>query len=165
MNVSLHSAADDVRHLLDEIDPDTGEMSPEFEQARALVATKSVAVAAYLLGEERQAEMVEQYAADLMARVKASRRRAKWLRDYLCSHMAACGITEIRDERGLFKVTRQPERDTAVEVFDAHQVPADYLREVPAKYEPDKTLIRRAIDDGYEVPGAKLVKRDRLTIK
>ncbi len=44
-------------------------------------------------------------------------------------------------------------------------MPADYLREVPAKYEPDKALIKKAIKDGFDVAGAKLVKRDRLTVK
>ena len=165
MNLTLHAAADSLRAMLDQLDPETGEMPEGFEQARAIVATKATAVAAYMLESEKQADMVEQYAKELMQRVKAQRKRSDWLKGYLMSHMAACGITEIKDERGIFKATLQPDRDEAVEVFDAAQLPADYMREIPATTEPDKALIKRAIKDGFEVPGAKIVKRDRLTIK
>lgn len=165
MNVTLYDAASHVRELLDQIDPETGEIPEGFEQARAIVATKATAVAAYMLESEKQAGMLEDYAKELLDRVKAQRKRIDWLKGYLQSHMAACGITEIKDERGIFKATLAVGRDEAIEVFDAAQVPADYLREIPAKHEPDKALIKKAIKDGYEVPGAKLVKRDRLTVK
>jgi hypothetical protein len=165
MQISLHAAADTVRQLLDQIDPETGELPEEYEQARAIVAAKATAVAAYVLEDERQADMVESYAKDLMQRVKTARKRSDWLRQYLQSHMTACGITQIRDDRGIFTARLEVGRDEAVEVFDAAQVPQDYLREVPAKYEPDKTLMKKAMKDGFDVPGAKLVKRDRLTIK
>lgn len=164
MQITLHAATEQVRELLDQIDPETGELPEGLEQARAIVATKAQAVTAYMLENDKQADMVEAYAKDLLARVKAARGRTKWLHTYLGSHMAAIGITEIKDERGLFKAVLAPGRDEAVEVFDAAQVPFNYMREIPAKQEPDKTLIKKAIKDGFEVPGAKLVRRDRLTI-
>lgn len=165
MDITLHAATEQVRDLLDRIDPETGELPEGYEQARAIVATKATAVAAYMIETARQAEMLETYCAEIMGRVKAARKRSEWLKEYLCSHMAACGITEIRDERGIFTARRYPERDESVEVFDSEQLPADYLREIPAKYEPDKTLIKKAIHDGFEVPGARIVKRDRLAVK
>lgn len=165
MNITLHAAADNVRHLLDQIDPETGELPEEFKQARAIVATKATAVIAYLLEDERQADMVESYVKDLMARVKTSRRRSEWLRQYLTSHMAAAGIQQIKDERGIFTAKLEVGRDEAVEVFDVALIPQDYMREIPAKSEPDKALMKKAMKDGFDVPGAKIVKRDRLTIK
>jgi hypothetical protein len=165
MDITLYQAAANVRELLDQIDPETGEIPEGFEQARAIVATKATAVAAYMLESEKQAAMVEEAGKELLERVKRQRKRIDWLKQYLASHMAACGITEISDERGLFKATLQTGRDEAIEIFDAGQLPNDYLREIPAKYEPDKALIKKAIKDGFDVPGAKLVKRDRLTVK
>jgi hypothetical protein len=165
MDITLHAATEQVRELLDLIDPETGELPEGFEQARAIVATKATAVAAYMVETDRHAGMLEGYAKEVMDRAKAARRRSEWLKGYLCSHMAACGLTEIKDERGIFTAKRYPERDESVEVFDAAQLPADYLREIPAKHEPDKTLIKKAIGDGFDVPGAKLVRRDRLTVK
>lgn len=165
MQITLHKAADDVRQLLDQIDPETGELPEGFEQARAIVATKATAVAAYLLESEKQADAAEEYVKELSARVKSARKRSDWLRGYLQSHMAACGMTEIRDERGIFKATLAVGRDEAVEIFDERQIPPDYCVEVPATLKPDKVLMKKAMKDGYEIPGAKLVRRDRLTIK
>lgn len=165
MSITLHAAADAVRQLLDQIDSDTGELPEGFEQARAIVATKAVAVTAYVLETERQVKMLGDYIKELQERAKTAERRIDWLRQYLQSHMAAVGITQIKDERGIFTAKLDVGRDEAVEVFDAAQVPADYMREVPARSEPDKALMKKAIKDGFDIPGAKLVKRDRLTIK
>jgi hypothetical protein len=165
MQITLHKAADEVRALLDLVDENTGELPEGFEQARAIVATKATAVAAYLIESEKQVEAADQYVKELSARVKSAKRRADWLRGYLQSHMTACGITEIKDERGIFKATLAVGRDEAVEIFDTAQIPRDYFVEIPAQFAPDKVMMRKAMKDGFDIPGAKLVKRDRLTIK
>lgn len=165
MNITLHQATETVRTLLDQIDPETGELPEGFEDARALVTHKAVAVAAYILEADRGIESVKAYIKDLNSKVKTEEKRQDWLRRYLQEHMAAAGVTEITDERGVFKASLSVGRDESVEVFDEDQLPQDYLREIPAKYEADKTLIKKAIKDGFEVPGARLVKKDRLTIK
>ena len=165
MNITLHQATEQVRELLDQIDPETGELPEGFDDARAVVTHKAIAVTAYILEADRNIESAKAYIKDMTAKVKSEEKRQDWLRRYLQEHMAAAGITEIKDERGLFKASLAVGRDESVDVFDEAQLPADYLREIPAKYEADKTLIKKAIKDGFEVPGARLVKRDRLTIK
>lgn len=165
MQVTLYQAAETVRHLLEQIDPETGELPEGFEQSRAIVATKAQAVAAFILSNEAEADMVETHAKELISRVKTARKRSDWLKEYLRSHMAACGITEIKSDDGTFKAKLELGRDESIDVFDANQLPADYMREVPAKSEPDKTLIKKAMKDGFDVPGARLIKKDRLTIK
>ncbi len=165
MQISLYKAAADVRELLDQIDPETGEMPEGFDQARAIVANKAQGVAAFILENEAQADMVEAHAKALLDRVKTARRRSEWLRQYLRTHMDAAGILSIKADDGTFSAKLEKERDESVEVFDADQLPQDYMREIPAKSEPDKALIKKALKDGFEVPGAKLAKKDRLTIK
>lgn len=165
MNLTLYQAAQDVRELLDQIDPETGELPEGFEQARAIVATKAQSVAAFILENNAQADMVEAHAKALMDRVKTARKRSEWLKQYLQTHMAAAGVLSIKSDDGTFSVTLQPERDESVEIFDEAQIPADYLTEKPATYTPDKRLIAKAIKDKFEVPGARLVKRDRLVLK
>lgn len=164
MQITLHQATEQVRELLDQIDPETGEMPEGFEAARQLVERKAIAVSAYILESRRGIDAVKAYIKEMGDKIKTAERREEWLRTYLREHMAAAGITKIEDERGLFSAVLAIGRDEAVEVFDQAQLPADYLREIPAKFEPDKTLIKKAFKDGFEVPGAKLVKRDRLTI-
>lgn len=165
MSITLHRAADELRNLLDQIDPETGEMPEGFERARELVERKAVGCVAYLLEEDRQLESAKAYIKELTARVKARESRNDRLRGYLQHHMAEVGITEIKDERGIFKASLAVGRDEAVEVYDEAQIPQDCMREIPARYEVDKVLVKRAIKDGYTIPGARIVRKDRLTIK
>ena len=165
MNLTLHAATEQVRELLDQMDETTGELPEGFEQARAIVATKATAVAAYVLETERQADYLKTYSKEVADRARTAEKRAAWWRQHLMSHMAACGITKISDERGIFNATLDFGRDKAVEVFDEAQLPADYLREIPARQEAGKSLIKKAIGDGFDVPGARIVARDRLTIR
>lgn len=165
MHITLYQATEDVRELLDQIDPETGELPAEYEAARAIVEKKAAAVTAYIIDSERAADAADEYVKELQSRIKTARRRAEWLRRYLAQHMAAAGVLKITDERGIFSATLSPGRDKRVDVFDHAQLPADYLREIPARLEPDKALIAKAIADGFDVPGARLVAADRLTIK
>jgi tRNA G18 (ribose-2'-O)-methylase SpoU len=165
MNITLYSAAASVRELLEQIDSETGELPEGFEQARALVATKAQACAAFVLENDAQAEFVELHAKSLLDRVRTARKRSQWLRQYLGSHMAAAGVMSIKSDDGTFSAKLEIGRDESVDVWDVAQIPADYMREITAKTEPDKTLIKKAIKDGFEVPGAKLIAKDRLTIR
>jgi hypothetical protein len=165
MDVTLYQAAEALRGLLDQIDPEDGTLPEGFEDARHLVTTKARAVVAYIADNERQAEYLREAAKEFAARAKTADKRNAWLRQYLMTHMAECGFTKIADERGLFSATLDVGRDKSVDVFDAAQLPADYMRLIPAKVEPDKALIAQAIKDGFDVPGARVVARDRLTIR
>lgn len=164
-NITLYSAAETVRHLMEQIDPETGELPEGFEQAREIVAGKAQACAAFILSNNAEADMVEAHAKALLDRVKQARKRSDWLKQYIQGHMTACGITEIKSDDRTFSATLAMGRDESVDVFDEAQLPADYMREIPATSAPDKTLIKKAMKDGFDVPGARLVKRDRLTIK
>jgi hypothetical protein len=162
--ITLHSAVEQVRSMLDQFDPETGELTPEFAAARELVKHKAVGVVAYMLETTKHAEAIEAYAKELQQRAKTMRARHDWLHRYLAEHMLACGVTEISDERGIFSAKLERERDKAVDVFDMAQLPAEYVRET-VKREPDKAALKRAIASGAEVPGARIVARDRLTVK
>lgn len=162
-DITLYRAAAEVRELLEQMDPETGELPEGYQQARELVASKAQAVAAFILQNEAQAAMVEQHAKALLDKVKTAKRRSEWLRDYLRNHMAACGIREIKSDDGTFKACLAIGRDESVDVFDHNQLPKDYLRET-VKVEPDKVLIKRALKDKFDVPGARLVAKDRLTL-
>lgn len=165
MKITLYQAAEDMRELLEQIDAETGEMPEGFELAREIVQRKAVSTVAYMLDSAKSTDAVEAYAKELLQRVNTERKRIEHLKAYLLEHMRASGMLKIVDDRGIFTATRSPERDESVNVFDEKQVPQDYMREIPATQEPDKVLIKKAIKDGFEVPGAKLDKRDRLTIK
>lgn len=164
MNITLYKAADELRHLLDNMDDETGELPEGYETAREIVTTKSRAVAAYIAQSEHECDMVEEHAKALLIRVKTARARSLRLRQYLAFHMKETGLTAIKSDDGMV-VKLLVDRDESVEVYEPGLLPADYMREIPAKSEPDKTLIKKALKDGFEVQGARIVKKDRLEIK
>ncbi len=96
--------------------------------------------------------------------LKAGRERvAQGLRDYLKSCMESAGIEKI--ECPLWKVSIQ-KNPPAVDIFDPMSIPAAYMTDPkPAPPAPDKALIKQAIKDGFEVPGARMIQSTRLTIK
>ena len=165
MNITLYQAAEDVRAELEQIDPETGELPDGYESVRDIVVRKAANVAAYIADCAESASILKAHAKRYSDRAKTVERRAEWLRKYLAESMAKTGITRVVDERSMLAATLAIGRDEAVVIFDEKQLPSDYMREIPATCEPDKALIKKAIKEGFDVPGAKIEHRDRLTIK
>lgn len=111
--------------------------------------------------------MCEQSAADLRAQeqaIAAQRKQAEDLkeqiREYLRDNMEERGITELSAPGIVIKLTRGSE---AVQIDDESLIPDNYWRIERA---PEKALIKRAIKDGYDVAGARVVAgKSLLTIK
>ncbi len=165
MNQSLYAITQDFQQLLDcAFDPETGEALPEFEQLRALIGSKINQVAAYILNVESDAAQAKTAIARIKALQDASERKAQHLRDYLAYNMAVAGITEIKAEDRSFIVKLYPDRDESVEIDEGAQFPPELCNE-PKPPAPSKTKIKDAILAGQPVAGARIVRRDRLTIK
>lgn len=164
MDITLFTAAEDLRDVLSQVDPETGLLPEGFESALGLVKRKGAAVGAWIAQVEAECDMVERHARQLQDRVRVARKRADWMRRYLCEGMRASGITEIAIDGGVAKIKRYPERDKSVDIWDERQVPAEYLAD-PVPPAISKTKIRAALDAGIDVPGARIVAKDRLSIK
>ena len=111
---------------------------------------------------EASAKAIKEAADAMILRAKSEENRAKHLKGYLQSAMEATGITKIEPPYFAISLRNNPE---SVVIDAESQIPADYMREVPATYSPDKTLIKKAIQDGYEVPGCHLTRTQSLQIK
>ena len=162
--LSLYSAADVLAPLLDQIDED-GVMSEELATALTVFEGKGAAVTAYILNMDRNADMIRHAAEQMAKRAEPLEKRASRLREYLADQMKRTGITEIVANDQSFSAKLYIERDASVEVFDAKQVPLNYM--APPKVSdpmPDKKRIAAAIKAGETVPGARIVKRDRMVI-
>lgn len=150
---------------LAELDIDHQTLADTLEAEAWPVEEKVRAVSAVILNLQAEADMVKGTADRIAKRAKALQSRADALHDYLLINMQRTGITEIKALDGTFKAKLYRERDASVVIDSENLIPADYMREIPARCEPDKVLIKKAINDGYEVPGAHIVKKDRLEIK
>lgn len=163
--MNLYQIATEFRAMLDSaFDPETGEALPVFEELRGQLMQKATNVAAYVLTCEADAAQAKA-AVDRIKALQASyERRAEHLRTYLAENMKASGITEIKADDRSFVVKLYPDRDESVEIEEGATFPPELCAE-PKPPAPSKTKIRAAILAGEPVSGARIVRKDRLSIK
>ena len=142
--------------LPDEVIADT------LESLQFPIEEKAKNVAMVIQNIEASAKAIKEAADAMILRANSEENRAKHLKGYLQSAMEATGITKIESPYFVISLRNNPE---SVVIDAESQIPADYMREVPATYSPDKTLIKKAIQDGYEVPGCHLTRTQSLQIK
>lgn len=167
-NLSLYSLSSQVEQILsspDAIDPETGELSSALVEALALTKDKGVSVCAYILNQDAVVSAIEAHEAQVAARKAVIVNKQIKLREYLATSMKRAGISEITAHDGTFGAKLHVDRDASVEIFDEKQIPAKFMKtpKTPDP-EPSKTDISKAIKSGEEVPGARIVKRDRLEL-
>lgn len=167
--LSLYSLSDEVERLLssdDAYDPETGELSADLVGALSAMKDKGANVAAYILNRDAEIQAIEQHEAKIAAHKAVLVRKQEKLREYLAFNMKRTKTTEIAANDGTFKVRLLLERDSSVEIYDEKQIPASFMTTPkPPEPKPSKAEIAKAIKAGTEVPGARIVKRDRLEIK
>jgi hypothetical protein len=163
MNISLYKAADELAPLLDQIDDD-GVISDELADALSIFEGKGVAVIAYILNCEAQAQMINDAAEKMKARAKPFLNKSERLKQYLLDNMKRTGITNI--ESAEFTAKLDLNRDKSVEVYEQALLPEKFLKQPkPVEPSPDKIAIKKAIESGEEIQGARIIAKDRLTIK
>ena len=142
--------------LPDEVIADT------LESLQFPIEEKAKNVAMVIRNIEASAKAIKEAADAMITRAKSEENRAKHLKGYLQSAMEATGITKIESPYFVISLRNNPE---SVVIDAESQIPADYMREIPASYSPDRILIKKAIQDGYEVPGCHLTRTQSLQIK
>lgn len=147
---------------LEELDLDDQTFSDTLEALAGDLEAKAVNVIFYAKNLDATADAIKKAEEDMAARRKVLQRRSDRLREYVKHNMLTAGISKISCDYFQLAIQNNP---PSVEIFDSAQLPADYLREIPAKFEPDKALIAKAIKDGFDVAGAKLNQSQRLVIK
>lgn len=163
MQVTLFAAAQDVREALAAVDEITGELNDAYAGSLALFEKKGVACVAYAVEEAAAVAAMEVAVQQIVGKLKARQQRLQQFREYIAACMGMTGTDRIEDEHGLFRAVLHRCRDVAVEIDDGAQFPAE-LCNAPKPPEPSKRLIRLAIEAGEPIAGARLVRRDRLSI-
>lgn len=109
----------------------------------------------------RAAVSAEAERLTLRARVMEKRENA--LRQRLLDAMIHSGVKKVDHPQFTISVRDNPE---SIDIFDERQIPADYMIDPkPPAPKPSKALIKQAIQDGFEVPGARKIRTQRLDIK
>ena len=151
-----------VAHKLQDMDLDEQTIADTLEAFAGDLETKATNTVMVSRNMRATAAAIKEAEASMAARRKAIEARADYLDKRVFDTMIETGISKI--ECPYFRLSIQ-DNPPAVEVFDSLQIPADYMREVPATFTVDKVLIKKAIQDGFDVPGAKLTHGKRLVCK
>lgn len=162
---SLYQIAHDFREQLDSLfDPETGEALPAFDEFRVMLGNKASAVAAYALDCELDAAKADLAIIRIKKIKDAQKAKAARLRAYLAENMKTAGIDQIKAADGSFVVKLYVDRDESIEIDEGALFPPDLCND-PEPPKPSKTKIKNAILAGQPVAGARIVRKDRLTIK
>lgn len=129
------------------------------------LAVKAQGIEFVARGAEAHHAAIDAEIARLTA-LKAHRQKvADGLRAYLKDNMERAGIEKI--ECPLFKLSIK-KNPPSVEVIDPLSLPAEFWRTPepkPPVAAPDKAAIKAALQDGKDVPGARLNQGTRLEVK
>lgn len=147
---------------------DSGEVPPEqiADTLNALegdIKEKAVSVAAFTRNLDASADAIREAAKAMLNRADRIEKRAESIRNYLLFNMQASGISKIECEWFVLTVRKNP---PSVVVDDESALPHEFIvQPPPPAARPDKAAIARALKDGREVPGARLLQAERLEIK
>lgn len=163
---ALFVLAQEYRAIADrlaDMECDDQTVSDTLESVNAPIEQKAVAVAMVARNFDALAASIKEAEAAMSSRRKAFENRADRLRSYLLANMVFASIKRIESPHFALTVRANP---PAVDVFDAAQLPAEYLRQPePPPPAPDKAAIKEAIKAGVLVPGARITQSQRLDVK
>ena len=164
MTTTLFDAAQAVRMELATVDLDTGELSEGYAASRELFERKGAACVAYAIDEAAQIEAAEAMLKAMAVQVAARKARlGKFVDGYLAGCMKATGISKLSCD-GLATATLYIDRDESVELDNGAVFDAALCMD-PKPPTPSKSKIKAAILAGQPIAGARIVRKDRLTIK
>lgn len=152
-----------VDNMLDAVNED-GELvdiDPEkLEQLQAARKDKLEAIACYYKNLVSDAEAIKAEETNLKARRETMERKAERLKSLLSMSLLNSGDTEFSTA----KCAVSFRESTQVVIPDEDLLDPSYMNK-KIKFEPDKKLIRKAIESGTDVSGAFLEKKKNIQIK
>lgn len=168
--MKLYELTQEEKHLndlfLSAIDEETGEIKdPQVLEAlekefKTALATKSAGIIKALRQQEAYIETVDAEIERLKAVKERMKKGIEGFKHYIKYNMAQMDIKKIETPLGNLSLRQT----TATDVYDESVLPKEFLKE-KITYTPSKTDIKKALQNGEEVPGARLVVNTNLNIK
>lgn len=148
---------------LEELNLDEATFKDTLESLGGELEPKAVSTAMVARNLEVLAEQIKAAEAEMAKRRKVIENNADRVRKYLLTQLQIAGVQKIDSPYFSISVRKGP---PAVLIEDEAQLPVDYLTQPePPAPRPDKALIKQALQDGFDVPGAKLVSNPSLQIR
>lgn len=155
--------------FLTAIDEETGEIKDnetleelETELKNALV-NKSEGIIKVIRNQESDLEMVTAEIERLTNLKNKIKKEIENFKSYIKFNMKKMDIKKIETSLGTISLRVNP---PSTDVFDKDLIPKEFMREkIERTYEPKKDDIKKALQNGEEVPGARLIYKENLKIK
>ena len=168
--MKLYELVQEEQHLnelfLAAIDEETGEIKDsqvldelETELKNALT-TKSAGIIKVIRQQESDIEIVEAEIERLKTVKERMKKGVEGFKHYIKYNMVQMDLKKIETPLGKLSLRQT----TATDIYDESVLPKEFLKE-KITYTPSKTDIKKALQAGEEVPGARLVINTSLTVK
>jgi hypothetical protein len=150
--------------LLEAIAEQEGEITPEQDEQLAInryeLETKAVDYSMAILQLNAWVDMADKEAKRVTAIKNAYKKTSETLKQRITDAMERYDIKEVKD--ATIKVSLRKSVQTIIDDLD--QVPKQY-KTVKVETTPDKTAIKKAIQEGEIIEGAHLEEKNNLQIK
>lgn len=164
MEKSLYKIDKELMALLEAIAEQEGEITPEQDEQLAInryeLETKAVDYSMAILQLNAWVEMADKEAKRVTAIKNAYKKTSETLKQRITDAMERYDIKEVKD--ATIKVSLRKSVQTIIDDLD--QVPKQY-KTVKVETTPDKTAIKKAIQEGEIIEGAHLEEKNNLQIK
>ena len=164
MEKSLYKIDQDLMALLEAIAEQEGEITPEQDEQLAInryeLETKAVDYSMAILQLNAWVEMADKEAKRVTAIKNAYKKTSETLKQRITYAMERYDIKEVKD--ATIKVSLRKSVQTIIDDLD--QVPKQY-KTIKVETTPDKTAIKKAIQEGEIIEGAHLEEKNNLQIK
>lgn len=165
MNISLYRAAADVQHKIALCADEDGVIDTDkLDLIEATFEQRAIATVAVYKAKGHTLETLQAYRAEIDAQIAKEQRNRERLHDYLKAAMMISGTGKVASDDGLLEARLYPQRDEFVEIDDGVNWPLELCSD-PKPPGPSKTKIKAAINAGQPIANARIVRKDRLTIK
>lgn len=168
--MKLYELVQEEQHLnelfLAAIDEETGEIKdPEIldeleAELKTALVNKSAGIIKVIRQQEADIEMVEAEIERLKFVKDRMKKGIENFKNYIKINMKNMEVKKIETPLGNLSLRQS----TATDIYDEASIPKEYLKE-KITYTPAKTEIKKAIEAGEEIPGARLILNVSLNIK
>lgn len=164
--MTLYELSSDLVQVIDGgmvVDADTGEVlfdEENLDELKIAAAQKFLACEMFAEGQRAKAKSLKDLAKAMTESAKAMEKKAERIERYMLDRAKAAG-GEISTDSITVKVRKCPQ---SVEVVNEGTIPERFWREKVVRT-LDKEAVKEALKAGERVPGAALVRNERVTVK
>lgn len=164
---TLYEISENIRKVMEDgfsVDEETGEIlfdETDLEQLNVNLNEKMEAVMLMIKNLAADEKSIKAEKMAFAKRQEQKKGKREWLEGYLAVCMKRNGMSAFETAKGVAKLGNR--KSTIID--DENLIPKKFMKE-KVEYSPDKTAIKKAIEAGQTVPGARYdIPEGKISIK